>query len=74
MAQFKARKRLEAYNQLVCGWIKDVNTRKTAGKQYIGSQHFIFGREPIFNAMRKSSRQKGQLGIYGATIMLVFSD
>ena len=32
MAQFKARKGLEAYNQFMCGWIKDVSTRKRAGK------------------------------------------
>ena len=32
MAQFKARKSLEAYNQFVCGWVKDVVTRKIAGK------------------------------------------
>lgn len=32
MSQFKARKGLEAYNQFVCGWIKDVQTRKIAGK------------------------------------------
>jgi len=30
--QFKARKSLEAYNQFVCGWVKDVVTRKIAGK------------------------------------------
>ena len=32
MAQFKARKGLEAYNQFVCGWIKEVNTRKINDK------------------------------------------
>ena len=32
MAQFKARKGLEAYNQFVCGWIKDVTTRKIGEK------------------------------------------
>ena len=32
VAQFKARKSLEAYNQFVCGWVKDVVTRKIAGK------------------------------------------
>ena len=31
-SQFKARKGLEAYNQFVCGWIKDVHTRKISGK------------------------------------------
>ena len=31
-AQFKARKGLEAYNQFVSGWIKEVNTRKICGK------------------------------------------
>ena len=30
--QFKARKSLEAYNQFVCGWVKDVRMWKTAGK------------------------------------------
>ena len=30
--QFKARKGLEAHNQFVSGWIKEVNTRKICGK------------------------------------------
>ena len=30
--QFKAHKGLEAYNQFVCGWVKEVKTRKVAGK------------------------------------------
>ena len=30
--QFKARKGLEAYNQFVSGWVKDVNNRKVAEK------------------------------------------
>ena len=30
--QFQARKGLEAYNQFVCGWVKDVKTRKVSGK------------------------------------------
>ena len=30
--QFRARKGLEAYNKFVCGWVKDVVTRKIAGK------------------------------------------
>ena len=30
--QFKAHKSLEAYNQFVCGWIKDVRSWKIAGK------------------------------------------
>ena len=30
--QFKARKGLEAYNQFVCGWVKEIKTRKVAGK------------------------------------------
>ena len=30
--QFKAHKSLEAYNQFVCGWVKDVHTFKVAGK------------------------------------------
>ena len=32
ISQFKGRKSLEAYNQFVCGWVKDVVTRKIAGK------------------------------------------
>ena len=34
MAQFKARKGLEAYNQFVCGCIKEVNTRKINEKLF----------------------------------------
>ena len=30
--QFKAHKSLEAYNQFVCGWVKDVHSWKVAGK------------------------------------------
>lgn len=30
--QFKAHKSLEAYNQFVCGWVKDIHTRRAAGK------------------------------------------
>ena len=30
--QFKARKGLEAYNQFVCGWVKEIKTRKVGGK------------------------------------------
>lgn len=30
--QFKARKSLEAYNQFVCGWVKDIRSWKVAGK------------------------------------------
>ena len=30
--QFKACKGLKAYNQLACGWIKDVSTKKILGK------------------------------------------
>lgn len=30
--QFKARKSLEAYNQFVSGWVKEVCNRKVAGK------------------------------------------
>ena len=36
--QFKARKGLEAYNQFVNGWVKDVCSRKVAGK------HVVTGR------------------------------
>ena len=32
MSQFKARKGLDAYNQFVSGWIKEVKTRKIAEK------------------------------------------
>ena len=28
-SQFKVRKGLEAYNQFVCGWVKDVHTMKS---------------------------------------------
>ena len=34
-SQFKARKRLEAYNQFVSGWIKDVCTGKVLGKYLV---------------------------------------
>ena len=30
--QFKSRKSLEAYNQFVCGWVKDVSTTKISEK------------------------------------------
>ena len=30
--QFKARKGLEAYKQFVCGWVKEIKTRKVADK------------------------------------------
>lgn len=30
--QFKAHRSLEAYNQFVCGWVKDVRTWRVAGK------------------------------------------
>ena len=30
--QFKALKGLEAYNQFVCGWVKEIKTLKVAGK------------------------------------------
>ena len=33
--QYKARKGLDAYNQFVCGWLKDVSTRKVCGKYLI---------------------------------------
>ena len=28
--QFKARKGLDAYNQFICGWVREVSTRKIA--------------------------------------------
>ena len=31
-SQFKACRGLEAYSQFVCGWVKDVHTRKISGK------------------------------------------
>ena len=30
--QFKACKGLEAYNQFVCGWVKEINIHKVAGR------------------------------------------
>ena len=30
--QYKARKGLEAYNQFICGWVKDVYCRRVCGK------------------------------------------
>ena len=33
--QFKASKGLDAYNQFVCGWVKEINTRNVAGKKKI---------------------------------------
>ena len=33
--QFKAHKSLEAYNQFVCSWIKEVRTWRVAGKYVI---------------------------------------
>lgn len=33
--QFKARKGLQAYNQFVCGWVKDVNSQKICGKYLV---------------------------------------
>ena len=32
LAQLKARKGLETYNRFICGWIKEVSTRKIAGR------------------------------------------
>ena len=32
LAQFKARKSLVPYNQFVCGWVKDVISRKISGR------------------------------------------
>ena len=36
--QFKARKGLEAYNQFVSGWVKDVCNRKICGKYLISAR------------------------------------
>jgi len=36
--QYKARKGLEAYNQFVCGWVKDVCCRRVCGKCLITSR------------------------------------
>ena len=33
--QFKAYKSLEAYNQFVCGWVKEVSARVVAGKYVV---------------------------------------
>ena len=42
--QFKARKGLEAYNQFVCRWIKDVSIRKIAEKYVVSSRVSIFSK------------------------------
>ena len=42
--QFKAYKSLEAYNQFVCGWIKDVRTWRVAGKFVITGQVRLVSR------------------------------
>lgn len=36
--QFKARKGLDAYNQFICGWVKEVNTRKIAEKYVVSGR------------------------------------
>ena len=36
--QFKARKGLEAYNQFVSGWVKDINTWKVSDKYFTVEQ------------------------------------
>ena len=33
--QFKARKGLDAYNQFICGWAKEVTTRKITEKYVV---------------------------------------
>jgi len=40
--QFEARKELEAYNQFVCGWVKEIKTCKVVDK------YFTTGRVSIF--------------------------
>ena len=40
--QFKARKGLEAYNQFVSGWVKDVCNRKVHGKHLITARVSYF--------------------------------
>ena len=42
--QFKARKGLEAYNQFVCGWIKEVSIRKIAEKYVVLSRVSILSK------------------------------
>ena len=42
--QFKARKGLEAYNQFVCGWVKEVSTRKIAEKYVVSSRVSILSK------------------------------
>ena len=39
--QFQARKGLEAYNQFVCGWVKDVCSRLVCGKYLITSRRGV---------------------------------
>ena len=36
--QFKAHRSIEAYNQFMCGWVKDVQTWRVAGKVVITGQ------------------------------------
>ena len=45
-SQYKACKSLDAYNQLVCGWVKDVTPRKISGK------YLICGRVSLYNDYR----------------------
>ena len=42
--QFKARKGLEAYNQFVCGWVKEVSIRKIAEKYVVSSRVSILSK------------------------------
>lgn len=42
--QFKARKGLQAYNQFVCGWVKDVHV------QVISEKYLVTGRVSSFVA------------------------
>jgi len=47
--QCKTRKGLEAYNQFVSGWVKDVYNRKVAGK------HVLTGRVSVLVLSTKAT-------------------
>ena len=49
--QFKARKSLEAYNQFVSGWVKDVCNRKVRGKHLITARVSYFVTNVILFAL-----------------------
>ena len=41
--QFKAHKSMEAYNQFVCGWVKDVKAWNVSGKSVVTGKVSIQG-------------------------------